>query len=105
LNGSLQHNQDPLSLGIIGLMEVIPAISMALFAGHIVDQKEKKGLLVKCIFFFSNQFRTILLTWPAVVHDYSLKRFCTPSTFSFSWWISSSLLRTTIFSLLSFACT
>jgi hypothetical protein len=30
---SLQHNQRPLSLGIIGLMEVIPAISMALFAG------------------------------------------------------------------------
>jgi hypothetical protein len=52
---------------------------MALFAGHIVDQKEKKGLL-NIFGFFSNQFRTILLTWPAVVHDYSLKRFCTPST-------------------------
>ena len=36
--------KDPLSLGLIGLMEVIPAVSMALFAGHIVDQKEKKGL-------------------------------------------------------------
>ena len=29
--------KDPLSLGIIGLMEIIPAVSMALFAGHIVD--------------------------------------------------------------------
>ena len=36
--------KDPFSLGIIGLMEVIPAVSLALFAGHIVDQKEKKGL-------------------------------------------------------------
>ena len=45
--------KNPLSLGIIGLMEVIPAISMALFAGHIVDQKEKKGLLLKCILGFS----------------------------------------------------
>ena len=45
--------KNPLSLGIIGLMEVIPAISMALFAGHIVDQKEKKGLLFKCILGFS----------------------------------------------------
>jgi hypothetical protein len=27
-------------------MEVIPAISMALFAGHFVDQKRKKGLLL-----------------------------------------------------------
>jgi hypothetical protein len=50
--------------------------------------------------FFSNQFRTILLTG-LVVHDYSLKRFCIPSTFSFSWRISSSFLGPTIFSLLS----
>lgn len=45
--------KDPLSLGIIGLMEVIPAVLMALFAGHIVDQKEKRGLLFKCILGFS----------------------------------------------------
>ena len=37
--------KDPLSLGLIGLVEIIPAISMALFAGHIVDQKEKKKSL------------------------------------------------------------
>jgi hypothetical protein len=34
-------------------MEVIPAVSLALFAGHIVDQKKKKGLLIKCILAFS----------------------------------------------------
>ena len=45
--------KDPLSLGIIGLMEIIPAIGMALFAGHIVDQSEKKRLLLKCIVGFS----------------------------------------------------
>ncbi len=44
--------KDPLSLGIIGLMEVIPAVGMALFAGHIVDQKEKRNLLIKCILGF-----------------------------------------------------
>lgn len=32
--------KDPLYIGIIGLMEIIPALSMALFAGHIVDQRE-----------------------------------------------------------------
>ena len=41
--------KDPLSLGLIGLAEVIPAVSMALFAGHIVDQKEKKKLFVYVI--------------------------------------------------------
>lgn len=40
--------KDPWSLGLIGLMEVIPAIVMALFAGHIVDQSEKRNLLLKC---------------------------------------------------------
>jgi len=38
---------------IIGLMEIIPAFSMALFAGHIVDQKEKKKLFTICIAAFS----------------------------------------------------
>ncbi|AOC95055.1 Enterobactin exporter EntS [Flavobacterium anhuiense] len=64
--------KNPLSLGIIGLMEVIPAVGMALFAGHIVDQKEKKGLLVKCILGFSIiSFGLFLLTWPKVVVGWS----------------------------------
>lgn len=45
--------KDPLSLGIIGLMEVIPASSIALFAGHVVDKSEKRTLLMKFIFAFS----------------------------------------------------
>jgi len=45
--------KDPLSLGIIGLMEIIPAVGMALFAGHVVDQQEKRNLLIKCILGFS----------------------------------------------------
>lgn len=64
--------KNPLSLGIIGLMEVIPAVSMALFAGHIVDQREKKGLLVKCIFGFSVvSLGLFLLTWPRIIGDLS----------------------------------
>ena len=44
---------DPLYLGFIGLMEIIPALLMALFAGHIVDQREKRNLLALCISAFS----------------------------------------------------
>jgi MFS family permease len=56
-----------LSLGIIGLMEIIPAIAMSLFAGHIVDQNEKKGLLSKCILGFSViSLGLFLITWPEV---------------------------------------
>ncbi len=64
--------KNPLSLGIIGLMEVIPAVSMALFAGHIVDQREKKGMLVWCILGFTIiSFGLFLLTWPKIVSGYS----------------------------------
>ena len=59
--------KDPLSLGIIGLMEVIPAVSTALFAGHIVDQKEKRNLLLKCILGFTGiGFGLFLLSSPGI---------------------------------------
>ncbi|WP_395064428.1 MFS transporter [Flavobacterium sp.] len=64
--------KNPLSLGIIGLMEIIPAVSMALFAGHIVDQSEKKGLLIKCIFGFSVvSFGLFLVTLPSIQSHFS----------------------------------
>ena len=65
--------KNPLSLGIIGLMEIIPAVSMALFAGHIVDQNEKKGLLIKCIFGFSIvSLGLFLATLPSFTKNLSL---------------------------------
>ncbi|HLT54160.1 MAG TPA: MFS transporter, partial [Flavobacteriaceae bacterium] len=66
--------KNPLSLGIIGLMEVIPAVSMALIAGHVVDQKEKRNLLITCILAFSViSFGLFLLTWDNIVGDWSTK--------------------------------
>lgn len=67
--------KNPLSLGIIGLMEIIPAISMALFAGHIVDQNEKKSLLIKCIFGFSIvSFGLFLVTLPSIQSSFSISQ-------------------------------
>ena len=64
--------KNPLSLGIIGLMEIIPAIAMALFAGHIVDQNEKKTLLIKCILGFSLvSFGLFIVTLPSVQAGFS----------------------------------
>ncbi|MEN9322560.1 MAG: hypothetical protein RL699_340 [Bacteroidota bacterium] len=64
--------KDPLSLGLIGLMEVIPAIGMALFAGHIVDQNEKKGILIKCILAFSMLTVALFgLTWEPLAQHLS----------------------------------
>ena len=64
--------KDPLSLGIIGLMEIIPAVSMALFAGHIVDQSEKRNLLIRCVLGFSViSLGLFLITLPSLEHRYS----------------------------------
>jgi MFS family permease len=45
--------KDPLSLGIIGVCEFLPAFFLAPFAGHIVDKKEKRNLFALCIALFS----------------------------------------------------
>lgn len=64
--------KDPLYLGLIGLMEIIPAFTMALFAGHIVDQREKRNLLAICIAAFSLiSLGLFLLTSDKVVGDWS----------------------------------
>jgi MFS family permease len=56
--------KDPLSLGLIGLLEIIPSLSVALFAGHFVDQNEKRGLLMKCLLGFSMiSLALVVLTW------------------------------------------
>jgi MFS family permease len=95
--------KNPLSLGIIGLMEIIPAVSMSLFAGHIVDQREKKSLLVKCILGFSViSFGLFLLTWPKVVGGWST-HVILYSIYSLVFFggIVRSFMGPTIFSLLS----
>jgi len=38
---------DPFAIGLVGLSEVVPALSLALYAGHIIDQSEKRKLLLK----------------------------------------------------------
>jgi len=39
--------KNPLALGLIGLCEAIPAISIALYGGYVADKSEKRGLLLK----------------------------------------------------------
>ncbi|HEX7906399.1 MAG TPA: MFS transporter [Chitinophagaceae bacterium] len=40
---------DPFAIGLIGLSEVIPAVSMALYAGHVIDTSEKRKMLLRGI--------------------------------------------------------
>ena len=34
----------PIAIGIVGLSEFIPALSFALYAGHVIDLSEKRRL-------------------------------------------------------------
>lgn len=43
---------DPFAIGLVGLSEVVPALSLALYAGHVIDQSEKRILLLKGIIFY-----------------------------------------------------
>src|SRR4051812_18578820 len=41
--------KDPFSLGLIGLAEAVPALSIALYAGHIADISNKRNILLKSL--------------------------------------------------------
>jgi MFS family permease len=38
--------RDPLSLGWLGLVEAIPALSLVLFGGHLADRRERRGIVL-----------------------------------------------------------
>ena len=65
--------KDPWSLALIGAFEFIPAFFMAPFAGHIVDQSEKRNLMLRCTALFSLiSLGLFLLTWPRIIADWSV---------------------------------
>ncbi|MBV4359522.1 MFS transporter [Pinibacter aurantiacus] len=44
-----QLTKSPFALGLIGLSEVIPAVGLALYAGHYIDKNDKRTVLLRCI--------------------------------------------------------
>ena len=40
---------DPLMLGLVGLTEAIPAISISLWAGHLADKNNRRNMLAACL--------------------------------------------------------
>ena len=42
--------RDPLSLGLIGLAEALPYVSVALFAGHVADRKDRRVVSLTSLF-------------------------------------------------------
>jgi len=44
--------QSPLALGLVGLSEVVAALSLALYAGHYIDRNENRSLLLRCVILY-----------------------------------------------------
>ena len=65
--------KNPWNLALIGACEFIPAFFMAPFAGHIVDQKEKRNLFALCIAAFSLISLGLFLLTTDIVSNWSTK--------------------------------
>ncbi|QEC66411.1 MFS transporter [Panacibacter ginsenosidivorans] len=44
---------DPLAIGLVGLSEVIPAVSLALYAGHVIDLSEKRKMILRGVLIYA----------------------------------------------------
>ena len=42
----------PFAIGIVGLSEFIPAVSFALYAGHVIDLSEKRNMMLLCVMLY-----------------------------------------------------
>ena len=57
----------PLAIGIVGLSEFIPAVSLALYAGHIIDISEKRKMMLTGVGLYA--IAALLLLSLSVSHE------------------------------------
>ena len=94
--------RNPLALGMIGLSEVIPAVSLALYAGHVIDKNDKRKMLLRSISFYLACAIALLIVHLDATEKYAGKQvielsiyfviFCTGIIRAFSGPISNSII-------------
>jgi len=65
---------DPLSLGLLGLAEAIPAVGLALYGGYVSDRNDRRTILVKVISVQLLVSIGLLCTSYYYTHDHALTR-------------------------------
>jgi MFS family permease len=65
-----QLTNDPFAIGLIGLSEVVPALTMALYSGHVIDVSEKRMLLLKTVTLYILCAGVLLFFSTPFVHDH-----------------------------------
>ena len=63
--------KDPFSIGLIGLVEFVPAFAMAFYAGYVIDKNDKRKLLIYS--FAGNLLLTIAFAF--ITSDFSIQYF------------------------------
>jgi MFS family permease len=61
---------DPLAIGLVGLSEVIPAVSFALYAGHVIDLSEKRKLMLRGVTLYFSCALILLLLSTHITSNY-----------------------------------
>jgi MFS family permease len=62
----------PFAIGLIGLSEVVPAVSLALYAGHVIDLSDKRKLLIRgLILYLAAALILLLLSTKSTTHIFS----------------------------------
>src|ERR1700748_146729 len=62
----------PFAIGLLGLSEVVPAVSLALYAGHVIDISDKRTLLRRgIILYFIAAIILLLLSTKNATHFFS----------------------------------
>lgn len=64
-----QITKDSFSIGIVGLSEFIPVITLALYAGHVIDKSDKRTLLLKGILSYSVCVIALILITTKAIHN------------------------------------
>lgn len=65
---------DAFAIGLVGLAEVIPALSLSLYSGHVVDTSRKRSLILRGVFLYTMAaVMMLLLSTPWTQSEFSNK--------------------------------
>ena len=61
---------DPFAIGLIGLAEVIPAVSLALYAGHVIDHTERTLIVKRAALVYTLVIFLVFIISTSLVQDH-----------------------------------
>ncbi len=69
-----EATRDPFAIGLIGLAEVIPAVGLALYAGHFLDTHERSAVLKKAVMLYGVVSFLMFILSTSLVQAHTVQR-------------------------------